>query len=158
VRDELRNLLKDQSLNDVAPSAFAQVGGVVFPDQGAAFSLADFGTIVEAFRHVHLPTYGSAIPKSAATSSVNSDGDLLATSGNQVAVVQAIQITTTGADPSTVQLLLNGVLVASPTADPADTQPVALSYPLVVDSGSTLTVANSSADITLVCAYYLISQ
>jgi len=158
VRDELRNLLKDQSLNDVAPSAFAQVGGVVFPDQGAAFSLADFGTIVEAFRHVHLPTYGSAIPKSAATSSVNSDGTLLATSGNAVAVVQAIQITTTGADPSTVQLRLNGVLVSSPTADPADTQPVALSYPLVVDSGSSLTVANSSADITLVCSYYLISQ
>jgi len=158
MRDELRNLLKDQSLNDVSPASFAQVGGVVFPDQGAAFSLADFGTIVEAFRHVHLPTYGSAIARSAKTSSVNSNGDLLTVSGNQVAVVQAIQITTTGGDPSIVALNLNGVLVSNPTADPAATQPVVLPYPLVVDVNSPLSVAESSADITLVCTYYMISQ
>jgi len=75
-----------------------------------------------------------------------------------VAVVQAIQITTTGGDPSIVALNLNGVLVSNPTADPAATQPVVLPYPLVVDVNSPLSVAESSADITLVCTYYMISQ
>lgn len=158
VRDELRNLLKSQDLNTVNPSAFAQVGGVVFPDQKAAFSLADFGSIVDAFRAVHLPAYGSAIPQSAKTSSRNNDGDLLAVSGNTVAVVQAIQVSTTGTDPSQCAVNLNGVLIATAIADPAATATVVLPYPLIVDSASPLTVTGSSSDLTLVCTYYTISQ
>jgi len=157
-RDELRNLLKSQDLNTVAPASFQQVGGSVFPDQRAAFSLADFGSIVDAFRAVHLPSYGSAIPQSAKTASLNGDGTLLSVSGNAVAVVQAIQITTVGADPSSCKVNLNGVMVATANADPADTQPIVLAYPLIVDSGSPLTITGSSSDLTLVCTYYLISQ
>lgn len=158
MRDELRNLLKSQDLNTVNPSAFKQVGGVVFPDQAAAFSLADFGSIVDAFRAVHLPAYGSAIPQSAKNASVTNDGDLLAVTGNTVAVVQAVQISTTGTDPATCALNLNGVLVANANADPAATQPVVLPYPLIVDSAGSLSVSGSSADLTLVCTYYTISQ
>jgi len=158
VRDELRNLLKSQDLNTVNPSAFKQVGGVVFPDQAAAFSLADFASIVDSFRAVHLPAYGSAIPQSAKTSSVNNDGDLLAMSGNTVAVVQAVQISTTGSDPATCALNLNGVLLVNANADPAATQPVVLPYPIVVDSAGPLSVSGSSADLTLTCTYYTISQ
>jgi len=157
-RDELRNLLKSQDLNTVVPASFQQVGGSVFPDQRAAFSLADFGSIVDAFRAVHLPSYGSAIAQSAKNASINGNGDLLSVSGNAVAVVQAIQITTIGGDPSNCDVNLNGVLVANANADPAATQPVVLPYPLMVDSGSPLTITNSSSDLTLVCTYYLISQ
>lgn len=59
---ELRELLKSQSLDDVKPSAFASVGGVVFPDRPAAFDLADFVDVVDSYRAVHVPTYGNAIP------------------------------------------------------------------------------------------------
>lgn len=157
-RDELRNLLKSQDLNTVNPSAFKQVGGSVFPDQQAAFSLADFGSIVDAFRSVHLPTYGSPIPQSSKNASVNGDGTLLSVSGNEVAVVQAIQISTVGVDPSECTVSVNGVVLTLASADPAQTSPVVLPYPLVVDSASPITITQSSSDLTLVCTYYMISQ
>ncbi len=158
MRDELRNLLKSQDLNTVNPSAFKQVGGVVFPDQEAAMSLADFGTIVEAFRAVHLPAYGQAIPQSAKTSSITNNGDLLSVSGNTVAVVQAIEIETSGSDPATCNVELNGVMLVAATADPLGAAAVTLPYPVVVDSAGTLSVTGSSADLTLKCTYYTISQ
>jgi len=59
VRRELRNLLKNQTLDDVEPSAFKQTGGVVFPDATAAPDLEDFTDIVGSFKAVHLPTNGA---------------------------------------------------------------------------------------------------
>lgn len=59
VRRELRNLLKNQTLDAVEPSAFKQTGGVVFPDATAAPDLEDFTDIVGSFKAVHLPTNGA---------------------------------------------------------------------------------------------------
>ena len=158
-RDELLNQLKSQDLATVSPSAFRQVGNPVFPDSSALASLVDFGTIVEAFRHVHLIAYGQPIPSTASTSSVSNDGDLLAIQGNQMAMVQAVQVVNAGPDPvDNITLTLNGVLVATFTSTPATTENVLLPYPLYVDSNGPLAVANSSSSITVKASYVLTSQ
>ena len=158
-RDELLNQLKSQDLATVAPSAFRQVGNPVFPDSSALASLVDFGTVVEAFRHVHLVAYGQPIPSTASTASVNNDGDLLALTGNQMAMVQAVQVVNAGADPvDAIALNLNGVLVATFSATPAATEAIQLPYPLYVDSKGPLSISNSSSSITVKATYVLTSQ
>lgn len=158
-RDELLNQLKSQDLATVAPSAFRQVGNPVFPDSSALASLVDFGTVVEAFRHVHLVAYGQPIPATASTASVNNDGDLLALTGNQMAMVQAVQVVNGGADPvDAIALNLNGVLVATFSATPAATEAIQLPYPLYVDSNGPLSISNSSSSITVKATYVLTSQ
>ena len=158
-RDELLNQLKSQDLATVAPSAFRQVGNPVFPDSSALASLVDFGTVVEAFRHVHLVAYGQPIPATASTSSVNNDGDLLSLSGNQMALVQAVQVVNASVDPvSDITLSLDGVRIATFTATPSATESIPLTYPLYVDSNAPLKIANSSAEITVKVQYVLTSQ
>lgn len=158
-RDELLNQLKSQDLATVEPSAFRQVGNPVFPDSSALASLVDFGTVVEAFRHVHLVAYGQPIPATASTASVNNDGDLLAPAGNQIALVQAVQVVNAGPDPvADVMLTLNGVVVATFTAPPATTENIQLPYALYVDSNGPLAISDSSSSITVKATYVLTSQ
>jgi len=159
-RDELLNQLKSQDLATVEPSAFRQVGNPVFPDSSALESLVDFGTVVEAFRHVHLVAYGQPIPATASTASVNNDGDLLALVGNQMALVQAVQVVNTGGDPvDAIALKLNGVVLATFSAAPVGTaEVVVLPFPVYVDSSGPLQVGNSSSAITVKATYVLTSQ
>jgi len=71
MQNDLRNQLKSQTLDEVNPSAFKQVGGVVFPDATAARNLNDFMEIVNAYKAVHLPTNGTLpIPRSTTVEQV----------------------------------------------------------------------------------------
>ena len=96
---ELRDLLKSQSLDNVAPSAFQSVGGVVFPDRPAKFDLNDFVEVVNAFKAVHLPTNGACpIPGSTSFTTVTqadtSDGVTLLTAGaNEVLEIMSVYAT-----------------------------------------------------------------
>lgn len=94
---ELRELLKSQSLDEVKPSAFASVGGVVFPDRPAAFDLADFVDVVDSYRAVHVPTYGNAIPNTVTTEVVSmatskTSIDLLEVPTNQTYKILGISV------------------------------------------------------------------
>ena len=66
---KLRNLLKSQTLDDVNPSAFKQVAGVVYPDEHAKEDLSDFVEVVHSYQATHLPAYGHSIPRSFASGS-----------------------------------------------------------------------------------------
>ena len=96
---ELRDLLKSQSLNNVAPSSFQSVGGVVFPARPAKFDLNDFVEVVNAFKAVHLPTNGACpIPGSTSFTTVTqadtSDGVTLLTAGaNEVLEIMSVYAT-----------------------------------------------------------------
>lgn len=96
--EELRELLKSQTLNDVLPNSFQQVGGVVFPDSNAASDLADFVKVVDSFRAVHLPTFGSVpIPNTTKIEElVMSDSttsvDLVTCGTNEVKEIVAIAV------------------------------------------------------------------
>ena len=96
---ELRDLLKSQSLDNVAPSSFQSVGGVVFPDRPAKFDLNDFVEVVNAFKAVHLPTNGACpIPGSTSFTTVTqadtSDGVTLLTAGaNEVLEIMSVYAT-----------------------------------------------------------------
>lgn len=157
-RDELLNQLKSQDLETVNPSAFLQVGNPVFPDLSALVSLQAFGQIVEAFRHVHFPSYGGPIPRSAKVASLANDGTLLSVDGSSIAMIQAVQLVNASTDPVEVHINLNGILVAKALAPGNETTVVNLPYALYVDSASPMTITNASASITTSASYILTAQ
>lgn len=116
---ELRDQLKSQSLDEVSPSSFQSVGGVVFPDRPAKFDLNDFAEVVKAFKAVHLPTNGACpIPGSTSfttvTQGTTSDGVTLLTAGTNE-VIEILSVYATVANDyglSTGRLTMNDYPVA----------------------------------------------
>ena len=105
-RSQLRNQLKNQSLDVVSPTAFKQVGGVVFPDDLAKRNLEDFNKIVNNFQAVHLPSYGHEIPNTNAYSETSISSatitKVLTPSENETIVVKALELTSAEAGTSVV--------------------------------------------------------
>lgn len=91
---ELRNQLKGQTLGEVSPSSFKQVGGSVYPDSPSAQDLAAFREIVKSFQDVHLPTLGLPIPKTSFYKSItgisSTTTDLITAGDNEVLEIISI--------------------------------------------------------------------
>ncbi len=165
---DLRNQLKSQTLDEVNPSAFKQVGGVVFPDATAARNLADFMEIVEAYKAVHLPTNGTLpIPRSTLGAQVTlldtkQEVDLLTAANDEV--LEIISISAKNADTnfetSGGALFINNAAVADlPALDKYTKQLGGVIYgyqmsesdtvasnprPLLLNGGDTLTLTTAA--------------
>tara|TARA_Y100000361_G_C11159946_1_gene346620 strand:- start:3222 stop:3761 length:540 start_codon:yes stop_codon:yes gene_type:complete len=109
VAKELRNLLKSQNLDTVQPTAFKQVGGVVFPDQMASRDLKDFDEIVKGFRSVHIPYFGHEIPSTNGYSETSVSSatttKILTPNVNETVVVKALELTSAESGTSVVMRL-----------------------------------------------------
>jgi hypothetical protein len=155
-RDELQNQLKAVNLDAITAANIAQVGDPVFPDESAMPSLEVFNHIVNSWRSVHYPSYGSPIPKTSKVPTVSGDGTLIQPTNNEVVrVIAASASNSSPTDPvNGAELLLGGVLVALMDVDPNGTAIVNIPSNLILDSNNALTVSNSSADLT-VSAYII---
>jgi len=144
--DEVRNQLKSQNLSTVAPTAFGEVGGRVFPDSPSIADVNDLIEIVKGWRAVHLPSLGSPISKSCVITNQNGDGTILSPSGNEIYHVQNIAFTNgdVGASIYTAQIINASTGQSVPVNLNADAS--VGSNLLTLPSGETLTV---NLDITL---------
>jgi len=121
MRGLIQNQLKSQSLDTVKPSAFKQVGGVIFPDSTANMDMAKLSSIVEAFQSVHSPNYGQPIPQTSQINSATGNETILTLTGNEVALVSALTLVNGGGAPMVVQIKVGAMIVAAVTLDPAAT-------------------------------------
>jgi hypothetical protein len=146
----IQNQLKSQSLDTVNPSAFKQVGGVIFPDQTANMDMAKLSSIVEAFQSVHSPNYGQPIPQSSTVSDLVGNGTLLVVTGNQVNLVSAITCRNEGgAAPIIVRLQVGTMIVAQVEVNPNSVQSLVQTCPtFYLDSLNDLTVLVTSGTVT----------
>jgi len=153
---EISNQLKSQSLGDVTPEAFKQVGGRVFPDASAFDGLTDLVAIVEAYRATHLPSYGAVIPSTGggfnvAPASLNDSESLVEALENEVYQIQAISIDYVGTGTGDFELYLGDTLLGKGTAFTGDPQPLESMtnfhiFPLYVSLGQTLRVIQTAGD------------
>jgi hypothetical protein len=169
---ELRELLKSQSLDNVQPSAFATVGGVVFPDQPAKFDLADFVDVVDSYRAVHVPTYGQAIPNTTATTAnalgtTKTSVDLLTVPDNQTYRILGISVrNTSNFEMTAAALAVDGVnildlanidtLTATFSGVIVDNQ-----FDLIITGGAVLSFlasANPNDDVVFDIVYHVLQQ
>jgi len=101
--DEVRNQLKSQNFATVAPTAFGEVGGRVFPDSPSISDVNDLIEIVKGWRAVHLPSLGSPISKSCVITTQNGDGTILAPSGNEIFQLTSLSFSNNDADACTYE-------------------------------------------------------
>ena len=160
-RSELANQLNSQSLDEVLPEAFKQVGGRVFPDSRSFQPLLDLIAIVDAYRATHLLGYGNPIPNSGVgyTTTLSGDGlnDVVAPAATETIQINAISVTNGGgAAPVVCNLLLGDTLLANVTVGPSETtslsQLLASGMPMTLAKGQTLAaikVSGTSSDITI---------
>lgn len=169
---ELRELLKSQSLDDVKPSAFASVGGVVFPDRPAAFDLADFVDVVDSYRAVHVPTYGNAIPNTTQTIrtgllQTKTSANLLTVPDNQTYRILGISVfNTSNFEMTAAALAIDGVNIVDLST--IDTLTNTFSgvildnqFDLIITGGAVLSfeaTTNPNDDVVIDIVYHVLQQ
>jgi len=169
---ELRELLKSQSLDEVKPSAFASVGGVVFPDRPAAFDLADFVDVVDSYRAVHVPTYGNAIPNTTTTDTIilqtsKTSVNLLTVPNNQTYKILGISVRVPDDyEMTTAKLTIDGVAILDLAS--IDTLTATFSgcivdnqFDLIITGGAVLSFAcsaNPNSAVSFEIVYHVLQQ
>ena len=158
-RDEIQNLLKSQDLGTVKPSAFKQVGDPIFPDQAATQGMATVREVVDTFRAVHSPAFGSIIPQTGTTVSIVGDsGQLLALNNNEIARIFIVSVSPTTL-PESVTVFVDGQPYVTGSTDPlAASNLLSGQQPLFVDSNQVVTYTAVSATQTVSIVYNLVSQ
>jgi hypothetical protein len=141
---QIQNLLKTQSLEAVAPSAFKQVGGVMFPDATANIDMARLVSIVSAFQSVTSPNYGQPIPQTSKVVSCTGSETLLSNTGNTTSLIQAISCDNGGGVPITCDIKVNAVIIHQLVVNPTASAFATPLTPFYIDSNSPLTVAVTS--------------
>ena len=140
--NELVNQLKSQTLGDVLPAAFKQVGNAVYPDEPALKVMPSFRDIVHSWAAAHAPTFGTVIPNSGVSYSVVTSDSLQAViepSTHEVIHVQVMSVTNAGSNPATVQVFVEDALNTEIIALPSTTTASTLRMP-VLAKGATLKV------------------
>ena len=152
---EIRNQLKNQSIKDVDPAAFEQVGGSVFPDEPSISDQIALSQIVSAWSASHSPTFGSPIGRSSLSTTAAGQGgeatvNVLTAEKSQVYRVQAIAVSNGGgAAPVVCKVSIGDVpLVMDLTGAPSTNTPFPLSQPVFVDLNSPLSFAVISGTAT----------
>ena len=149
MRGLVQNQLKSQSLDTVKPSAFKQVGGVIFPDSTANMDMSKLSAIVEAFQSVHSPNYGQPIPQTSEVSTGVGNKTLLELEGNEVALVSAITCVNASAAPTNIQIKVGSMVVVEQAIAPGVANRILTNMPpLYIDSLNDLTVAIVSGEAT----------
>lgn len=161
---DIRNQLKSQSLDQVLPSAFKQVGGVVFPDASATINLNDLFQIVNSYRAVHAPSYGQSIPNTGLTAEGIEDGGGLEPADNEAYKILAIQASNGGGAPVEFTLTVGDVLLTAGAIPPAGSigvneLPAIFPMPIVKGNALKFTVTSGTAsDFSAKIAYNKTSQ
>jgi len=165
---EIRNQLKNQSIEAVDPLAFETVGGRVFPDEPSISDQQALAQIVSTWQAAHAPTYGQPIGQSSQTVSAAGQGgeaevDVLTATKSQVWRVQSIALDNAGAGaPVVAKVLIGGCpITVDLTCPPSTSAPFSIINALYVDLNSPLKFAvlsGTATDATLIVNAIKVSQ
>lgn len=169
--DRSRQLLRNQNLDTVEPTAFKQVGGAIFPDRAGAYDITQFVSIVDAFKQVHAPNYGNTIQGTGAvvthdpTIAGAAYEDVLTPSTNEIYKITAFQVENAAVSPAVFRAGVNSdstnVGFFRGTVDPSGVLYIPINEcPLLLSNQKLVFNLESGtpADITVTVAYAKVSQ
>ena len=96
---EIRQQLRNQSLEDLLTTSINSVGGRIFPDDLAVIDMDALNQIVSTWQSTHVPAYGQVLPNSGSLLEGIADGGGFEPSDNEVVDVVAIDAANAGASP-----------------------------------------------------------
>lgn len=138
---EIRQQLRNQSLEDLLSTSIKTVGGRIFPDDLAVIDMDALNQIVSTWRSTHVPTYGQVLPNSGVIAEGIQDGGGIAPSDNEVIEIAAVALANTGAtDAIEVQMSIGDLPLGLFPVPPLETATLAQNgiFPLTLSKGLSL--------------------
>jgi len=160
---EIRQQLRNQSLNDLLTSSINTVGGRIFPDDLAVIDMDAFNQIIKAWQATHVVTYGNVLPNTGTILEGIADGGGVAPGDNEVMEVVAASLANSGAAPIDVEVKLGDLVLNSANIPPGETVksfdlgifPITLSKNLALKFGVT---SGTPSDFSAKVAYQFTCQ
>lgn len=128
---EIRQQLRNQTLEDLLISSINTVGDRIYPDDMAVLDMEALTQIVDSWRSTHAITYGQVLPNTGVIAEGISDGGGLEPLDNQVIDIIAISLANSGGAPVEVTVSLGDLPIAQGVAVP----PTGLPSGELVNSG-----------------------
>ena len=137
---EIRQQLRNQSLENLLITQTNQVGDRIFPDDMAVLDMEALQQIVTAWRATHTATYGQVLPNTGAIAEGIGDGQGISIGDNEVIEVVAISIANGGAAPVNYNIQLGDLILFAGVVSPMGTSSSELGaiFPLTLSKGLTL--------------------
>jgi len=118
---EIRQQLRNQSLDDLLTSSINTVGGRIFPDDLAVIDMDAFNQIIKAWQATHVSTYGNVLPNTGTILEGVADGGGVAPGDNEVMEVVAASLANGGVAPIDVEVRLGDLVLNSVNIPPTET-------------------------------------
>jgi len=156
---EIRQQLRNQSLEDLLVSSINTVGDRIYPDDMAILDMEALQQIVQAWRATHAITYGQVMPNTGAIAEGISDGGGIAPGNNEVIDIVAISMANSGGAPVEATISIGDLALFAGAIAPAGTTTsteIGAIFPLTLSNALSLkfTVTSGTAsDFSAKVAY-----
>jgi hypothetical protein len=155
---EIRQQLRNQSLETLQVGSINTVGDRIFPDDMAILDMEALQQIVSAWRATHSPNYGQILPNTGAIAEGIADGGGLEPGNNEVIDVVAISLANAGGAPVEVSVRIGDLpliaLAVAPTG--ATSSELGAIFPLTLSKGLALkfvVTSGTASDFSAKVAY-----
>ena len=138
---EIRQQLRNQSLNDLLTSSINTVGGRIFPDDLAVIDMDAFNQIIKAWQQTHVATYGQVLPNTGTIQENIGDGSGVAPGDNEVMEIVAVALGNLGGtDALEVQMSIGDLPLGLFPIPPGETASLAQNgiFPITLSKGLSL--------------------
>lgn len=156
---EIRQQLRNQSLENLLIPTLNTVGDRIFPDDLAVLDLEALNQIVNSWRSTHAATYGNVLPNTGVIAEGIEDGQGISAGDNEVLEIVAISAANAGGAPINISVRIGDVVLFNGIVDPTNgltsgdlgsVLPITLSKPL---SLKFVVTGGTSADFSAKVAY-----
>ena len=155
---EIRQQLRNQSLENLLITQTNQVGDRIFPDDMAILDMEALQQIVSAWRATHTATFGQVLPNTGVIAEGIEDGQGVSIGDNEVLEVVAISMANAGGAPINISVQLGDLVLLAGAIPPTGTSSSEISsiLPLTLSKGLTLkfiVTGGTASDFTAKVAY-----
>ena len=156
---EIRQQLRNQTLEDLLITETNTVGDRIFPDDMAVLDMEALQQIVSAWRATHTATFGQVLPNTGAIAEGIEDGQGIGANDNEVIEIVALSCANGGAAPINVSIQIGDVVLINGIVDPTNgftASDLASLLPLTLSKGLTLkfvVTGGVSSDFSAKVAY-----
>jgi hypothetical protein len=156
---EIRQQLRNQSLENLLTSTIKTVGQRIFPDDMAVLDLEALNQIVNSWRSTHSVNYGQVLPNTGAMTGGLESGDGITAGDNEVMEILGISCDNAGGVPIEVKIQLNDLVLINAVVDPINgltTNDLGSLLPMTISKGLTLkfvVTSGTSSDFSAKVAY-----
>ena len=155
---EIRQQLRNQSLENLLITSINTVGDRVYPDDMAVLDMEALCQIVSTWRATHTATFGQVLPNTGAIAEGIGDGEGVSVGDNEVLDIVAVSMANAGGAPINISVRLGDLVLIDAAIPPTGTSSSELGtlFPMTLSKGLSLkfvVTGGTSADFSAKVAY-----